>query len=141
MMSRLKTSTASACQPGVVVRGAKNCGCPAAWLRECGYEVHEGIGVTGVVGVLARGDEPVVLLAGRHGRTARGGGHRPVLCEHGARPRTEGVDVPVMHACGHDMHVTCLMGAAATLAESTQWAGTLVVLFQPAEEVVRGDSR
>ena len=116
----------------------RTAGVAAAWLRECGYEVHEGVGVTGVVGVLTRGTGPVVLLRADMDalpvEEATGLSYAST-----ARARDpEGVDVPVMHACGHDMHVTCLMGAAATLAESTHWAGTLVVLFQPAEEVVRG---
>ncbi len=116
----------------------RTAGIAAGWLRARGYEVHEGIGGTGVVGVLRRGDGPVVLLRAdmdglpvqeatglAYASTTRGvdgGGH----------------DVPVMHACGHDVHVTCLMGAAARLAEDPSWTGTLVALFQPAEEVAGG---
>jgi hippurate hydrolase len=112
----------------------------AEWLREFGYEVHEGVGVTGVVGVLTRGTGPVALLRGdMDGLPVEEATGLPYASTVRA-PDPEGVDVPVMHACGHDVHVTCLMGAAATLAQSTQWAGTLVVLFQPAEEVVRGAS-
>lgn len=112
----------------------------AAWLHEWGYAVLEGIGGTGVVGVLARGEGPVVLL--RADMDAL-----PVLESTGlpyaSRTRArgaDGVDVPVMHACGHDVHVTCLMGAVAVLAGSAVWTGTVVALFQPAEEVARGAS-
>ncbi len=116
----------------------RTAGVAAAWLTECGYEVQEGIGVTGVVGVLTRGFGPVVLLRADMDalpvEEATGLSYTSTV----RAPDPDGVDVPVMHACGHDMHVTCLMGAAATLAESTEWAGTLVLLFQPAEEVVAG---
>ncbi|TDD44256.1 amidohydrolase [Saccharopolyspora elongata] len=108
----------------------------ASRLREQGWAVTEGVGGTGVVGVLSSGEGPVVLL--RADMDAL-----PVREETGlsyASTRTavdaEGNEVPVMHACGHDMHVTCLLGATALLAENRDaWRGTVVAVFQPAEEV------
>lgn len=99
-------------------------------LTRCGYDVTTGIAETGVVGVLRNGPGPVVLLR----------------ADMDGLPVTEnsGLDyastVPGrMHACGHDVHVTCLLGAADLLAAARdRWSGTLVVLFQPAEEVGSG---
>jgi amidohydrolase len=102
-------------------------------LRRSGFEVYERLGGTGVVGVLSNGAGPTVLL--RADMDAL-----PVLEETGlpyASTATDshGNDVPVMHACGHDVHVACLLGAARLFASSTEaWHGTLVALFQPAEE-------
>ncbi|WP_055588087.1 amidohydrolase [Peterkaempfera griseoplana] len=111
-------------------------------LRNCGYQVHEGIGGTGVVGVLANGAGPTVLL--RADMDAL-----PVLEETGLpyASTAEATDasgrrVPVAHACGHDMHVTCLLGAARLMAAAPRaWQGTLVALFQPAEEPGDGADR
>jgi amidohydrolase len=107
----------------------------AVRLRETDFEVHEGIGGTGVIGILRNGDGPTVLL--RADMDAL-----PVLEATGlpyASAQTSDDGTPVMHACGHDVHVTCLLGAAALKAQSqAQWAGTLVALFQPAEETADG---
>jgi amidohydrolase len=113
----------------------RTAGIAASRLRDLGYRVTDGIGRTGVVGILANGDGPTVLL--RADMDAL-----PVLEQTGldyastARgTNTDGTDVPVMHACGHDMHVTCLLGAAARLAATaSDWHGTLMLVFQPAEE-------
>jgi len=111
----------------------------AAGLRSAGLEVTEGVGGTGVVGVLRNGDGPVVLLRADFDAL-------PVQEKTGlpyastARATDgEGHEVPVMHACGHDMHATCLLGAATLLARSTgEWSGTVLAVFQPAEELARG---
>lgn len=108
-------------------------------LTQAGYEVHERIGGTGVVGVLRNGDGATVLM--RADMDAL-----PVLevtdlpyASTETVTDSSGTQVPVMHACGHDVHVTCLLGTAHLLSESTQqWSGTVVVLFQPAEEVGDG---
>jgi amidohydrolase len=97
------------------------------------------VGRTGVVGVLRNGEGPTVLL--RADMDAL-----PVEEQTGmpyastARATDEaGRDVPVMHACGHDVHVTCRLGAAAALAgDRFSWQGTLLLVFQPAEEGGRG---
>ncbi|MFC4914106.1 amidohydrolase [Actinomadura gamaensis] len=108
----------------------RTAGTVAARLRAAGYRVGEGIGGTGVAGVLRNGDGPVVWIRG----------------DMDALPVTERTGLPyastvdgVMHACGHDMHVTCLLATAEALARSRPlWSGTLVVIAQPAEEVGAG---
>jgi amidohydrolase len=108
----------------------RTAGIAAAWLRDLGLDVVDGIGGTGVVGTLRNGAGPTVLLRadmdGLPVTEATGLAHASTV---------EGV----MHACGHDVHVTCLLGAADRLAAARKsWSGTLVILLQPAEETVRG---
>jgi hippurate hydrolase len=108
-------------------------------MRPLGFEVTTGVGGTGVVGVLRNGDGPVVLLRADFDAL-------PVQEKTGlpyastVRGQDQsGADVPVMHACGHDMHATCLVGAATLLANSAaEWSGTVVAVFQPAEELACG---
>jgi amidohydrolase len=108
-------------------------------LSALGIETLTGLGGTGVVGVVRNGAGPTVML--RADMDAL-----PVLEETGLDyastdrgPDPDGRDVPIMHACGHDMHVTCLLGATSILARNTNaWSGTLVVVFQPGEEVGSG---
>ncbi|WP_051941228.1 amidohydrolase [Phaeacidiphilus oryzae] len=109
----------------------------AQLLGGWGYQVIEGLGETGVVGVLANGDGPVVLLrADMDALPVRERTGLPYASTATATGDGEGGDeVPVMHACGHDVHVTCLLGAARLLAEGKEhWSGTLIALFQPNEE-------
>jgi amidohydrolase len=108
-------------------------------LRGAGYEVHVNVGGTGVVGVLRNGEGPVVLLrADMDALPVREATGLPYASEMTAAD-VDGNPVPVMHACGHDMHVACLAGAARLLADGRQhWSGTLIALFQPAEETGDG---
>lgn len=99
----------------------------AARLRHLGYDVAEGIGGTGVVGVI-RGSRPGRTIMLRADMDAL-----PIVEEtsHGYRSQFEGV----MHACGHDGHVAILLGAAALIADGRdRLAGTVCLVFQPAEE-------
>lgn len=104
-----------------------------------GFDVREGVGGTGVVGTLRNGAGPAVLL--RADMDAL-----PVREQTGldyastvTSTDEDGSETPVMHACGHDVHVTCLLGAAALLAAAQdEWSGTVVALFQPSEELGDG---
>lgn len=117
----------------------RTAGLAADRLTALGFEVTTGIGQTGVVGMLRNGEGPMALL--RADMDAL-----PVLEETGlpyASSATgitaDGRETPVMHACGHDVHVTCLVGACELLAASRDtWSGTLMVVFQPAEESING---
>jgi amidohydrolase len=108
-------------------------------LRRAGFEVTTGVGGNGVVGVLRNGAGPTVML-----RTELDA--LPVEEKTGlpyastVKTRNDaGLDVPVMHACGHDVHMTVWAGTAARMAQArSRWHGTLVLIAQPAEEVVKG---
>ena len=108
-------------------------------LWPLGFEVTEQVGGTGVVGLLRNGDGPVVMLrADFDALPVEEQTGLPYASTDRARDQ-DGAEVPVMHACGHDMHAACLLGAAALLARTPgTWSGTLLVVFQPAEELGRG---
>jgi amidohydrolase len=108
-------------------------------LRAAGYEVTTGIGRTGVVGVLRNGDGPTIMLrADMDALPVREATGLPYASAVTGTDH-DGKSVPVMHACGHDMHVSWLIGAATLLARSRNtWRGTLMPLFQPAEETGAG---
>ncbi len=108
-------------------------------LRGAGHEVTEGIGNTGVVGLLRNGEGPTVMLrADMDALPVREQTGLPYASTQTATD-SAGKTVPVMHACGHDMHVTWLIGAAAVLAETRDaWRGTLMSVFQPSEETGTG---
>ncbi|WP_323101360.1 amidohydrolase [Intrasporangium sp. YIM S08009] len=112
-------------------------------LRGSGYEVTEGVGGTGVVGLLRNGDGPSVLLrADMDALPVEEATGLPYASTATASATDAAEPVPVMHACGHDVHVTCLLGAADLLSRHREvWSGTLVALFQPAEELGDGARR
>lgn len=108
-------------------------------IRALGYDVTEGVGGTGVVAVMENGEGPTVMI-----RADMDG--LPVKEDSGLsyastamQEDIDGVVKPVMHACGHDTHITGLIGAARQLAaRKDQWSGTLVLIGQPAEERIAG---
>lgn len=109
----------------------RTAGIVADRLRSLGFDVHEGIGKTGVVGVM-RGAKPGRTIMLRADMDAL-----PILEErdHSYRSLTDGT----MHACGHDGHVAILLGAAALIADrKDELAGTVCLVFQPAEEGLGG---
>jgi amidohydrolase len=125
--------------PELSLQENRTAGQVAAALRPAGLEVTEEVGGTGVVGVLRNGAGPVVLL--RADMDALPVEENTGLPYASTARATDGGgnQVPVMHACGHDMHTACLVGAATVLARSTgEWSGTVLAVFQPAEELVRG---
>ncbi|MFG1930883.1 amidohydrolase [Mycobacterium sp. NPDC048908] len=108
-------------------------------LRASGCEVRERIGGTGVIGLLRNGEGPTVLMrADMDALPVEEATGLPYASTVRATDAA-GDEVPVMHACGHDVHVACLLGAVALLSDATRdWIGTAVALFQPAEEVGDG---
>jgi len=111
----------------------------AAKLRALGYDVTEHVGGTGVVALLKNGAGPTVML--RTELDALPVEEKTGL-SYASKVRTKddsGADVPVMHACGHDVHMAALYGTAAIMARSKQtWHGTLMLIGQPAEETIGG---
>jgi amidohydrolase len=111
----------------------------AGRLRGLGYEVTEHVGGTGIVAVLKNGAGPTVML--RTELDALPVEEKTGLA-YASKVRTKddaGHDVPVMHACGHDLHMAAIVGTAAIMAHSKDtWHGTLMLIGQPAEETIGG---
>jgi amidohydrolase len=111
----------------------------ATQLRNLGYEVTTGVGGTGVVGVLKNGPGPTVMVRAELDAL-------PVLEKTGlpyaskvTTHNDQGIEVPVMHACGHDLHMSVGIGTAALLAQyKARWHGTFIYVGQPAEETIHG---
>src|SRR3954462_2325092 len=111
----------------------------AEQLERSGFDVTTGVGGTGVAGLLANGEGPTVMLRADMDALPV---EEATGLPYASRARATdpgGNEVPVMHACGHDMHVAWLAGATALLAGSRDaWRGTVLDVFQPAEETAQG---
>jgi amidohydrolase len=125
--------------PELSFQETKTAALVASRLKEFGYEVFEGVGRTGVVGILRNGAGQTVLArADMDALPVRENTGLPYASTLTAVDDS-GNTVNVAHACGHDAHVTCLLGAAELLAHAPKsWDGTFIALFQPAEEVAGG---
>jgi hippurate hydrolase len=125
--------------PELSFKEAKTAERLAKELRQSGFEVTREVGQTGVVAVMRNGEGPTVLVRadmdGLPVKEASG-------LDYASQAEQEDIDgevKPVMHACGHDVHITSLVGTARQMAErKDDWSGTLVLIAQPAEERIAG---
>src|SRR3954447_12683470 len=113
--------------PELSLQEQRTAGKAAERLRAVGYAVTTGVGGTGVVGVLSNGEGPTVMVrADMDALPIREATGLPYASTATATD-PDGNEVPVMHACGHDMHVTWLAGTTALLAGSQDaWSGTVL---------------
>lgn len=111
----------------------------AEYLTTSDFDVHRHIGGHGVAGVLHNGDGPTVLLrADMDALPMKEGTGLPYASRRVMKDR-RGVEKPVAHSCGHDVHVTAMVAAASLLHSAREhWSGTVVCVFQPAEEELSG---
>ncbi|MFI9173137.1 amidohydrolase [Streptomyces lincolnensis] len=108
-------------------------------LTRAGCDVTTGVGGHGVVGVLPNGPGPTVLLRAELDALPVEERTGLAYASRVTAPGPDGAPVPVMHACGHDLHTAALAGTARLLADARDaWRGTLVLVGQPAEETLTG---
>ena len=111
----------------------------ASELEALGYEVSTGIATTGVVAIMRNGEGPLVMMrADMDGLPVKEKSGLP-YASTAMQVDWEGNNVSTMHACGHDVHITSLVGTARIMAErKSDWSGTLMLVGQPAEERISG---
>src|SRR5258707_1799375 len=108
-------------------------------LRKLGYDVTTGVGGAGVVGVFKNGSGPVVMFRAELDSLPVPAKTGLPYASHVTTHDDRGVEVPVMHACGHDLHMAIGIGTAALLAQNKDhWRGTFIYVGQPAEERIGG---
>lgn len=125
--------------PELSMQETRTAGIAADHLRKSGCEVTTGVGKTGVVGILRNGDGPIVMLRADMDALPIKEATGLPYASTATGTDLDGKNVPIAHSCGHDMHVTCLIGATALFAKSRDaWHGTLMAVFQPGEETAQG---
>jgi len=125
--------------PELSMHETRTAGIAAQRLRDAGYEVTTGVGKTGVVGLLHNGEGPIVMVRADMDALPVAEATGLPYASKVTATDDEGNTVPVMHACGHDMHTTWLAGASKILAQTRDgWHGTVMAVFQPDEEIAAG---
>src|SRR3954453_18253692 len=125
--------------PELSLQERRTAGKAAERLQAAGYAVTTGVGGTGVVGLLENGGGPTVMLRADMDALPVKEATGLSYASTATATDPDGNEVPVMHACGHDMHVAWLAGATALLAGAREaWQGTVLAVFQPAEETAQG---
>jgi hippurate hydrolase len=111
----------------------------AAEITALGYEVTLGIGGTGIVAVMRNGAGPTVMIRADMDGLPLAEDSGLDYASQATQVDASGNEFPVMHACGHDVHITALVGTARQMAARREhWSGTLVLIGQPAEERISG---
>lgn len=125
--------------PELPMQEFRTAGIVAEIMRKEGFETVEKIGGTGVVGILRNGNGPTVMLRADMDALPMQEETGLSYASQAKSVSKQGETVPVAHGCGHDMHTSWLLGAAKVLAAGREyWQGTVIALFQPAEETGRG---
>src|SRR3569833_2158921 len=125
--------------PELSMQETRTAGIAAGRLRDAGYEVTAGVGKTGVVGLLRNGEGPTVMLRADMDALPIAENTALAYASKVTATDAKGDTVTVGHMCGHDKHVAWLVGAATLLSQTrAAWKGTLMVDFQPGEEVAQG---
>jgi len=125
--------------PELSMQEKRTAGIAAERLTKAGFEVTTGVGHTGVVGLLRNGAGPTVMLRADMDALPIAEATGLAYASKVTAKDPEGNTVPVGHMCGHDIHVTWLVGAATLLSQARDaWKGTLMAVFQPGEETAQG---
>ena len=125
--------------PELAFMEVRTSGIIAKELKTLGYEVITGIGKTGVVGILKNGIGPTVMYRADMDCNSIKEITGLLYSSTKIMKKQDGTETPVMHACGHDAHVTWMLGVAKIMMSlKSEWKGTLVFLAQPAEETLTG---
>jgi hippurate hydrolase len=125
--------------PELSLQEVRTAGIVAQQLRDAGFAVTEHVGKTGVVGLLKNGDGPIVMMRADMDALPMRENTGVPYASTATGVNKKGETVPVAHSCGHDLHISWLLGASKIMSEARQnWRGTLMAVFQPAEETAEG---